>query len=100
MFADDASLVYSHNNVDKVVQKLNIELVKIGDWLLANKLCVNILKSNYIIFCSRYHKYTHRVPIVLNGTILKQVKGTTFLGIHIDENLTWKGHINNVASKI
>ena len=41
LFADDTSLVYSYNDVDESVKKLNTELVKISDWLLANKLCIN-----------------------------------------------------------
>ena len=100
LFADDTSLVYSHNNVDTAIQILNIELEKISSWLLANKLCINLLKSNYMIFCSRQHKYTQSVPLVLNGVNLKCVTITKFLGVSIDENLTWKSHVSEVSSKI
>lgn len=100
LFADDTSLLYSDKNVDLAVQNLNIELRVITSWLLANKLCINVLKSNYIIFCASQFKYTQSVPLILNNANLEQVKGTKFLGIHIDENLTWKKHIGTIAVKI
>src|SRR6218665_2506740 len=31
---------------------------------------------------------------------IKQVESTIFLGIHIDQNMTWKVHINQIASTI
>ena len=94
LFADDTSLVYRNSNVDAAVQTFNVELVNISNWLLANKLCINSLKSNDIIFCSKHQNYTQSSPLVLNGTNLNKVTSNTFLGIHIYENLTWKGHIN------
>jgi exonuclease III len=100
LFADDTSLVYSHSNVDTAVSHLNFELLKISTWLLANKLCINVLKSNYIIFCPRQQKYTQTVPLILNGVNLQKVKSTKFLGIYIDENLNWKSHVDVVSSKI
>ncbi len=36
------------------------------------------------------YKYAQSIPLMLNDTNLDKVKGTTFLGIQIDENLTWK----------
>ena len=100
LFADDTSLLYTDKNVDLAVQNLNLELRKITTWLLANKLCINVLKSNYIIFCASQYKYIQSVPIILNDTNLDQAKGTKFLGIYIDENLTWKKHIDIITAKI
>ena len=100
LFADDTSLLYTDKNVDLAVHNLNFELRKITTWLLANKLCINVLKSNYIIFCASQYKYTQSVPIILNDTNLDQAKDTKFLGIYIDENLSWKKHIDIITTKI
>ena len=40
------------------------------------------------------------VHIVLNGTNIEQVTNTTFLGVTIDDNLTWREHINMVETKV
>ena len=100
LFADDTSLLYSHNNVDAAIQNLNLELHKISTWLLANKLCINVLKYNIVRFCANQYKYIQSIPLVLNGINLNQLKVTTFLGIYIDEHLTWKNHIKDVSIKI
>ena len=92
LFADDTSLVLSYRCVDAAVNILNIEAAKISKWLKANKLCLNFLKSNYIIFCQAQCRYIQSVPLVLDGVVLKQVTHTKFLGVEIDENLSWKNH--------
>ena len=52
-----------------------------------------------MIFCSRQHKYSQSVPLVLNGVNLNRITITKFLGVKIDENLTWS-HISDVSNKI
>ena len=99
LFADDTSQLYTHNNVDEAIRNLNMELVKLCKWLLANKLCINVLKSNYIIVCAYQFKYTQSVPLILNNAMLSQVKQNV-LGTTIDENLSWKNHFDEVATKI
>ena len=85
LFADDTSLIYSHSNVDTAIHILNSELMKNRTWLIANKLCINVLKSYFIIFCSEQQKYNNTVPLILNGKSLKKVQNTKFLGVDIDE---------------
>ena len=38
--------------------------------------------------------------IVIDGNIISFATNTKFLGINIDNNLTWKDHINYVTKKI
>ena len=40
------------------------------------------------------------VHIVMNGTNIEQVTHKTFLGVTIDENLTWREHIKMVETKV
>ena len=51
LFADDANLFYKHKKLDILQTNINKELSNIGlhDWLCANKLLLNIDKSNYVI---------------------------------------------------
>ena len=99
LFADDTSLVLSHRWVDAAVNNLNIEAAKISKWLKAGKLCLNLLKSNCIIFCQAERRYIQSVPLVLDGVVLKQVTHTKFFGVEIDENLFGKNHLRDVTNK-
>ena len=60
-------------------------------------------KTKYTFF----HKLRQNdnIPLVLptltlNDTIIKREDATKFLGILIDENLTWKPHIQYIETKI
>ena len=50
LFADDRSLFFSSNNIRTLFETANQELSQINDWFLANKLCLNVEKTNYMLF--------------------------------------------------
>ena len=50
LFADDTKIFFSHKVSDSLCLTVNNELVQLTDWLFANKLSINIKKSNYIFF--------------------------------------------------
>ena len=64
-----------------------------------NKLSLNIKKTHYMIFCRR-KKLDHNVKLLIDGQAIDEVKKTKFLGIIIDNKLTWKWHIDHIAGKI
>ena len=79
---------------------MQIEINKIADWLNINKLSINTSKTKLILFRSCNKKQKHNITISINDENIKQVKNTTFLGIVIDECLTWNDHLDLVAKKV
>jgi len=56
---------------------------------------------DFIIFAGRNKRYDReKAKIYINGKAIKQVSHTRFLGIIIDEKLSWKIQINSVCNKI
>ena len=100
LFADDTNLFFNHKNLDTLQMTMNNELTNIASWLSANKLSLNIKKTHFIIFKSRGKKINQNVSIKIDNQEIEQVKHTKFLGLHIDNELSWKYHIEQVASKI
>ena len=106
LFADDTNLIYADKNLKSLEIVVNTELSKIHNWLIANKLSLNIDKSNYIIF----HPYQKRPDYVVDLKIydihskmyvsLERKNNIKYLGILIDCNLSWKYHIGYIASKV
>ena len=103
LFADDTTYQASGKNISELIKLVNIELEKAAEWFNANHLTVHPGKTKFIIFGNPREK----VPdIFLNGHQLERIheQGTTksfkFLGVHLDENLSWKHHINNINTKI
>ena len=100
LFADDISLFYSYKNIDNLEEIINCELAKISDWLMANKLTLNVNKSNFMIIKPRQKKLPRNIKLSLNSETLKESDCVKYLGVLIDKNLTWKNHINHVTTKV
>jgi hypothetical protein len=79
---------------------MQTEIDKVAEWLNANKLSLNTTKTKVILFRSSNKKPKQDIKININGNNIEQVRNTVFLGIVIDECLTWKDHIAKVAKKL
>ena len=99
LFADDTNVFYSDKNLNNLEQIINEELIKLTDWLRANKLSLNISKSKYMLISSS-NKLKVNLDIKIGNISLKQSEFVKYLGIYIDHNLTWKAHINYISKKI
>ena len=112
LFADDTSLLGSLCNFYKsppkneedaqaLSNKINNEIDKIQEWLHINKLSLNISKTKYMTF---HHKNrpTNKLDlcIKINNEEIQKVSSFCFLGLTIDETLSWKTHIQNTSNKI
>src|SRR6218665_1848109 len=75
--------------------------LRLADWFNANFLSLNPNKSNYIIFTGPRNKLPEHPnkSIILNNIAIKRVSNVKFLGVIIDEHLTWKSRINLVKNK-
>jgi hypothetical protein len=100
MFADDTNFFISGRKIEDVMAIANNELKKIIQWMRANKLSVNTDKTNYMIFKSKKTKLTVFPDLQLNSNSISRVLSTKFLGVILDESLTWTEHINHVKRKI
>ena len=100
LFADDTSIFFEHNDLDVLTCHLNDQLRNVSTWLKANKLSINVKKTKLMIFRSRQKTVPLRRQIIIENNVLEQVDNTKFLGVYIDQHLTWKTHINFIAAKI
>ena len=103
LFSDDTKLFYSHNNAKELFRTMNAELSHLNDWFCANKLSLNTDKVKYVLFHKAKSK--DNLPLVLPDLFIDDVKiksenSLKFLGVMIDENLTWKTHVELVENKI
>ena len=63
LFADDTSLFYADTNLKSLEETVNSKVLKVSDWLNANKLTLNAKKSNYVIFRPHQRKLKYLVNI-------------------------------------
>ena len=105
IFADDTNVLYSDKNLKSIEIIVNNELHNLYLWLTCNKLTLNIKKSNFVIFHPRQKKPNYKPQINIydnekNKSIpLDNREYIKYLGILIDQNLSWKVHIDNIVTK-
>ena len=99
LFADDTNLFYSCKSLELLLTTVNDELSNLAVWFRANKLSLNISKTNYIIFGSK-HLPSADLIVKIDEVLLTQVDCTKFLGVLVDAKTTWKSHIALIAKKI
>ena len=100
LFADDSCFYYSNPNVHELISVINNEMINVSSWLTSNRLTLNHSKSHYMIFNRKLNIPLDLEPVILNNKIINKVTETTFLGLIIQQNLKWNGHIKSLANKI
>ena len=101
IYADDTTLFATLNtrNIRTAQEDINNELKLVSEWLKLNKLSLNIEKTKAMLFhTSQRHIVTP--DIFIDGNKIEFVKEFKFLGLVIDENLSFKQHVNFVSKKI
>ena len=78
---------------------INVELDKINEWLMANKLSLNVKKSNYKLF-HMPQKFIQKPTLNIGKSLLECVDCFNFSGIHFDKHLSWNEHIHTISNKI
>ena len=98
LFADDTTLYKSHRNTRYLKWCIEQDLITISDWFKANKLTLNLEKTEYIFFCARPIKV--KPTLEIDNVTLRPVESVKFLGLWLDQNLNWDIHVNKLTAKI
>ena len=100
LFADDTNIFFSHKDIATLINTVNNELCYLSSWFNANKLTLHPDKTKFVFFHPSRKKISlDDIHININSTPISRVTSTTFLGIIIHENLSWKPHITTICTK-
>ena len=75
---------------------LNFELPKINAWLKSNQMSLNVNKTNFLFFTKTKEKIFPQI----NDCKIKQANCVKYLGVFLDDKLTWKKHIEHTETKL
>lgn len=92
MYADDTSITFV----------INSDLEEIRLWLAANKLTLNLTKTEFLLIGSRQRlsNLPENPSIKINQIPVEQVSTTKSLGVYINQNLNWEFQIKEISKKI
>ena len=99
LFADDTTIFIQGQNINEMIITLNSELLKLSNWLKSNQLTINVSKTFYMV-SSRTNIDLDNINIKIEDNVINRVSHIKFLGVIIDERLSWKPHILSVCTTI
>ena len=99
-FADDTNLIYSCKSFKLLRKKVNKDLQLLHDWLCSNRLSLNAGKTEFIVFRPSRHKTWERLTLKLHHTKLFESSKIKYLGLILDNKLSWKFHIAELSKKL
>ena len=92
LYADDNSIFLSGRDFDKLIRKLNAELVLVTEWLKANKLTLNTEKTYNMVFHRGRKKTLNNIELQMDDKIIKESPHIKYLGVNLDNKLNWIKH--------
>ena len=102
MYADDTSLTLASTDIEHINYCLNHDLSNVYEWLSANKLTLNMTKTEFMLIASRQKlsQFMESPSLAINENAIEQVTSAKSLGVYVDQNINWECHIENVSKKI
>ena len=99
-FADDTILLFSCKSFKVLRKSLNKDIALLYEWLCANRLSLNAGKTEFIVFRPLCHKANHeRLILRLHRFKLLESSMIKYLGLILDNKLSWKWHITELSKK-
>ena len=100
MYADDTSLTPASicTDIDHINYCFNHDLSNVYKWLSANKLTLNMTKTEFMLIASRQKlsQFTKSPSLTIN----ENATSAKSLGVCVDQNINRECHIENVSKKI
>ena len=100
LFADDTNIYYESADLVELEKTVNKELKLLSLWLNLNRLALNISKTNFVIFRSPKRPLKRNVILIMNRKAIEQKDHVKYLGVLMDQHLSWKQQISSVSKKI
>ena len=98
LYADDANILLTGQNMAEIEEQLDKLSESLLRWVDCNGLALNLRKTNYMIFAR--HKIVNSHNLVIAGTSIQRKSEARFLGVIVDDKLTWTQHIKTVKAKM
>ena len=102
MFVDDTNITFVAGTTSELESLINIELQNLNQWLQANRLSLNVAKTEFMIISSRQKQLTkthNHINIKIENNRIKRVASAKSLGVTVDERLSWDKHIDEKSKK-
>ena len=99
-FTDDTNFLYVSHSSKNLNKTVNFDLSNIVQWLRANKISLNINKTEIVVFRSPTRQIYKNLNFRISGQKIESKRCTKYLGVFIDEHLSFNKHMNTLKQKL
>ena len=105
LFADDTTIYSTGSDKNVLFRQIKEDLTSLIDWFRANKLSLNISKTNYVVFHPKRIKINDNIfsndpPLKFGNEVIERKTFVKFLGLLLDENLDWSKQCTHILAKL
>jgi hypothetical protein len=94
--ADNTSIIFTHSNLTKFKEGINIGCDKINNWFQQIFISLNFIKTHYVHFLTR----TKLTVNIHKDNLIDKTQSTNFLGFTLDSTQSWKIHIDQPIPRL
>ena len=98
-FADDTNILFINKSLKKINKYINHDLKLFCQWIRSKKLFLNAGKTKIIIFKRKHQVITKHLNFRVNGQKINPTNSVKYLGVFLNDSLTWTTHLTNLIPK-
>ena len=99
LYVGDTSIIVTSPNLENFETKIDKMFGDINNWFKVNQLILNYNKTHYLQF-NTTNSWDYDLKLNYQGNYIKSPSNTKFLGLIIDDSLSWKAHIDQMMPKL
>ena len=99
-FADDTNLLHINKDINKLNKLLNQDLKSLCNWLKANRIALNAAKTEMLFFRNPNRPINTELNLKIDGKKIVPAHNVKYLGVYLDEFLSFKSHASELSSKL
>ena len=101
MYADNTAIYTTGSRPDDVMVKIQEDILRVEQWMKSNQLVLSLTKTKSLLFgTAKKFAGATDFKILIEGKEIDRVSKFCYLGVTLDENLSWKGHVGEVFNKV
>ena len=100
LYADDANIFITADNMNDIERIFKTLSDELNTWVNSNGLMLNVTKTNYMIFTNNNSARAIDINVKYGKRTLARKTSARFLGVLMDEKITWREHIATLSLKM
>ncbi len=98
LYANDAVLTYAYDSMEELQSAMQKDMIVLQKWLSRNVLTMNTVKTKYTTFGIARHQPD--IDCLFDGKKIERVREFEYLGLVLDENLSFSKHTDHIKKQI